>query len=286
MDELDAYRAALRAALPPFFSPLEVVERVPTTMARAAELGEAGAPEGAIVVAEEQTAGRGRLGRTWVAPPGTSLLVSVLLRPALAPADLWLVASLAGVALVDAVEELAANAALHPRARLKWPNDLLLDGRKAAGLLAEAAMHGGRLDWVVLGMGANVNQSLEDLPPEVADEATSVALATGASVDRAELLGAWGERFEAGYRQLAAGETGPVLVAYRDRLETLGRHVRAGRLAGGPVVGTAVDLSADGNLVILTGSGARVEIATADVRHVRGAHNCGGPRPPADPPMR
>jgi BirA family transcriptional regulator, biotin operon repressor / biotin---[acetyl-CoA-carboxylase] ligase len=286
MDELDAYRAALRAALPPFFSPLEVVERVPTTMARAAELGEAGAPEGAIVVAEEQTAGRGRLGRSWVAPPGTALLVSVLLRPALAPADLWLVASLAGVALVDAVDELAANAPLHPRTRLKWPNDLLLDGRKAAGLLAEAAMHGGVLDWVVLGMGANVNQSLEDLPPEVADEATSVALATGASVDRAELLGAWGERFEAGYRQLAAGETGPVLVAYRDRLETLGRHVRAERLAGGPVVGTAVDLSADGNLVILTGSGARVEIATADVRHVRGAHNCGGPRPPADPPMR
>jgi BirA family biotin operon repressor/biotin-[acetyl-CoA-carboxylase] ligase len=286
MDELDAYRAALRAALPPFFSPLEVVERVPTTMARAAELGEAGAPEGAIVVAEEQTAGRGRLGRTWVAPPGTSLLVSVLLRPALAPADLWLVASLAGVALVDAVEELAANAPLHPRARLKWPNDLLLDGRKAAGLLAEAAMHGGRLDWVVLGMGANVNQSLEDLPAQVADAATSVALATGASVDRAELLGAWGERFEAGYRQLAAAETGPVLVAYRDRLETLGRQVRAERLAGGPVVGTAVDLSAGGNLVILTGSGARVEIATADVHHVRGAHDRGGPRPPADPPMR
>jgi BirA family biotin operon repressor/biotin-[acetyl-CoA-carboxylase] ligase len=271
MGELDAYRVALRAALPPFFSPLEVLGRVPTTMARAAELGEAGTPEGATVVAEEQTAGRGRLGRTWVAPPGTGLLVSVLMRPALAPADLWLVASLAGVALVDAVEELASKAPLYPRVGLKWPNDLLLDGRKAAGLLAEAGVSGGRLDWVALGMGANVNQSLDDFPPEVAERATSVALATGTGVDRAELLGAWGERFEAGYRQLAAGMTGPVLAAYRDRLETLGRQVRADRLAGGPVVGTAVDLSAAGNLVVLTGSGARVEIATADVRHLRSA---------------
>jgi BirA family biotin operon repressor/biotin-[acetyl-CoA-carboxylase] ligase len=269
MGQLDDYRAALRAALPPFFSPLEVVERVPTTMARAAELGEAGAPEGATVVAEEQTAGRGRLGRSWVAPPGTGLLVSVLMRPALAPADLWLLASLAGVALVDAVDELASKAPLHPRAGLKWPNDLLLDGKKAAGLLAEAGLHGGRLDWVALGMGANVSQSPEDFPPEVADAATSVALATGAGVDRAELLGAWGERFEAGYRQLAAGATASVLAAYRDRLETLGLQVRADRLAGGPVVGTAVDLSAGGNLVVLTPSGARVEIATADVRHLR-----------------
>src|SRR6266498_2696592 len=75
-------------------------------------------------------------------------------------------------------------------------------------------------------------------PPELAEEATSVALAIGTDVDRAELLGAWGERFEAGYRQLAAGATGPVLAAYRDRLETLGRQVRADRLAGGPVCGT------------------------------------------------
>jgi BirA family transcriptional regulator, biotin operon repressor / biotin---[acetyl-CoA-carboxylase] ligase len=279
MGELDAFRTAVQAALPPFFRPLEVLERVPTTMARAAELGDAGAPEGATVVAEEQTAGRGRLGRPWVAPPGTALLVSVLLRPALAPSDLWLVASLAGVSLVDAVGELAAGAPRRPRAALKWPNDLLLDGRKAAGLLAEAGVHGGRLSWVALGMGANVNQSPADFPPEVAGTATSLALATGAPVDRAALLGAWARRFEAGYRRLAEGETGPVLAAYRNRLETLGLEVRADRLAGGPVVGTAVDLAPSGNLVVLTGSGARVEVAAADVRHLR-------PLAASDPPER
>jgi BirA family transcriptional regulator, biotin operon repressor / biotin---[acetyl-CoA-carboxylase] ligase len=277
MGELDAFRTAVETSLPPFFRPLEVVERVPTTMARAAELGEGGAPEGATVIAEEQTAGRGRLGRTWVAPPGTGLLVSVLLRPALAPSDLWLVASLAGVSLVDAVDQLAASAPRRPLAALKWPNDLVLDGRKAAGLLAEAGIHGGMLAWVALGMGVNVNQSPGDFPPEVA-EATSLALATGAPVDRAALLGAWARRFEAGYRRLADGVTGPLLAAYRERLETLGLRVRADRLAGGPVVGTAVDLAASGNLVVLTGSGARIEIATADVRHLgrlRTAHQDG-----------
>lgn len=283
MGELDAFRTAVQTALPPFFRPLEVLERVPTTMARAAELGDAGAPEGATVVAEEQTAGRGRLGRPWVAPPGTALLVSVLLRPALAPSDLWLVASLAGVSLVDAVGELAAGAPRRPRAALKWPNDLLLDGRKAAGLLAEAGVHGDRLGWVALGMGANVNQSPADFPPEVVGTATSLALATDAPVDRAALLGAWARRFEAGYRRLAEGETGPLLAAYRDRLETLGLEVRADRLAGGPVVGTAVDLAPSGNLVVLTGSGARVEVATADVRHLRRPAASGPPerrRPP------
>jgi BirA family biotin operon repressor/biotin-[acetyl-CoA-carboxylase] ligase len=175
---------------------------------------------------------------------------------------------------------VAAGAPRRPRAGLKWPNDLLLDGRKAAGLLAEAGIHDGRLAWVALGMGANVGQLREDFPPEVADTATSLALAIGAPVDRAALLGAWAGRFEAGYRQLAQGATRPVLAAYRDRLETLGLQVRADRLAGGPVVGTAVDLAPSGNLVVLTGTGARVEIATADVKHVRrlAAHQNGDSR--------
>jgi BirA family transcriptional regulator, biotin operon repressor / biotin---[acetyl-CoA-carboxylase] ligase len=266
---MDAYAARLRAALPPFFSPLEIVERVPTTMARAAELAAAGAPAGAIVVAEEQTEGRGRLGRSWVAPPGTGLLVSLLLRPPLRAADLWQVTSLAGVALVDAIGDVAKDRPVQPRIGLKWPNDLLLDGRKAAGLLAEAGTVGGRLAWVALGMGVNVSQSGEDFPPEVADRSTSVALATGAPVDRAELLGAWGRRFEEGYRRLLAGEGPALLAAYRDRLETLGQQVRADRLAGEPVVGTAVELTDGGRLVILTASGARVEVATADVQHLR-----------------
>ena len=328
MEEPGGYGEALRGALPPFFSPLEVVGRVPTTMARAAELAEAGVPEGATVVAEEQTAGRGRLGRAWAAPAGTALLVSVVLRPALAVGQAWLTVSLAGVALVDAVREVLAAAGSRATVGLKWPNDLLLDGRKAAGLLAEAGAGGsgglpseararapggeaepsvaprwitgsgglpseatarapglqaepsvsppvnaggragGRLPWVVLGMGVNVSEAM-DFPAELAGQATSVGLAAGRRVDRAELLGAWGRRFLAGYVDLSAGSTTPLLLAYRDRLETLGRRVRAERLSGDPVVGTAVDLTASGNLVILTDTGARAEVTSGDIEHLR-----------------
>jgi BirA family transcriptional regulator, biotin operon repressor / biotin---[acetyl-CoA-carboxylase] ligase len=281
MDDLKGWRERVRAALPGFFEPLEVVASLPSTMARAAELAAGGAAEGATVLAEEQTAGRGRLGRAWVAPPGSSLLLSVVLRPPLPREAAWLTVAAAGVALAAAVEEVAARppvdqgASLEPpgppAVGLKWPNDLELGGRKAAGLLAEAHLEGQRLGWVVLGMGVNVTQGREDLPPELADRATSVALAVGAPVDRAALLAAWGGRFVDGYRHLAAGQPGPVLAAYRRRLVTLGRRVRAERVGAEPVVGTAVDLTATGGLVVQTDAGARVDVLAADVHHLRPA---------------
>ena len=196
----------VRRALPGFFSPLEVAASVPTTMARAAELAAAGAPEGATVVTEEQTEGRGRLGRAWVAPPGSSLLLSVVLRPPLPREAVWLTVAAAAVALAGAVDEVAPKAA---PAGLKWPNDLELGGRKAAGLLAEAHLEGERLAAVLLGMGVNVGQEAADFPPEVAAAATSVRLAAGAPVDRADLLAAWAGRFLAGYADLCAGRPGP-----------------------------------------------------------------------------
>jgi BirA family biotin operon repressor/biotin-[acetyl-CoA-carboxylase] ligase len=274
VDELGGYAERLRAALPPFYSPLTVLPQTPSTMAVAAGLADAGAPEGApegaTVVTEEQTAGRGRLGRTWVAPPGSSLLVSVVLRPPLPVRSVWLVAALAGVSLAEAVRAVAGA---DLPVGLKWPNDLLIGGRKTAGLLAEARMRSERLVCVVLGMGVNVNQGVAEgaagWAPEVATRATSVALAAGHPVDRAALLGAWAERFLAGYRQLAEGASGPVLAAYRDWLETIGQPVRATRLDAAPVDGTAVDLTQDGSLVVLTSSGRRVEVSAADVEHLR-----------------
>jgi BirA family transcriptional regulator, biotin operon repressor / biotin---[acetyl-CoA-carboxylase] ligase len=271
MDEravVSEYAREVRRALPGFFAPLEVVASLPSTMARAGELAADGAPEGATVVAEEQTAGRGRLGRTWVAPPGSSLLLSVVLRPRLPPEAAWLTVAAAGIALADAVQAVAPGPV---PVGLKWPNDLELDGEKAAGLLAEAHLEGRRLGWVVLGMGVNVGQRRQDLPPELADRATSVALALQAPVDRAGLLAAWAERFLDGYRPLAAGTPGPVLAGYRRRLITLGRRVRAERVGAEPVVGTAVDLTATGGLVVQTDAGARVDVLAADVRHLRPA---------------
>ena len=136
------------------------------------------APEGAVVVADEQTAGRGRLGRRWLAPAGTSLLCSVQLRPEITPERLPELTVVASHALAEAIEQLTGV-----RPELKFPNDLLLGGRKVAGILAEA-----REGRVVAGIGVNVNSGEAELPVEVETAATSLLIETGREIDRAHLL--------------------------------------------------------------------------------------------------
>ena len=147
------------------------------------------APEGAVAVAEEQTEGRGRLGRRWEAPSGTSILASLVLRPNVPAHRLPELSVLAGEAVAEA---LASATALHPEVRL--PNDVLVHGRKVAGILAEA--NDGR---VVLGIGVNVNQTAKELPADVRTQATSLRLECGAGLDRAELLARILEQLESRY---------------------------------------------------------------------------------------
>ena len=147
-----------------------------------------GAPEGAVAATDEQTEGRGRLGRTWQAPAGTSLLFSIVLVPPVAPARMPELSLVAGAALAEAIESETGL-----RATIKHPNDVLVEGRKVAGILAEASE--GR---VVLGVGVNVSQTAAQLPEGVQTPATSLSL-EGAAVDRVELLAAILERLEAHY---------------------------------------------------------------------------------------
>jgi BirA family biotin operon repressor/biotin-[acetyl-CoA-carboxylase] ligase len=147
------------------------------------------AAEGTVVAADEQTEGRGRLGRPWLAPPGTSLLCSVQLRPAV-PGDR--LPELTGVAARACAEAIAALTEIAPE--LKFPNDLLVEGRKVAGILAEA-----REGRIVLGIGVNVNLSEEQLPGEVDRPATSLLVETGRELDRAELLVELLDRLERRY---------------------------------------------------------------------------------------
>jgi BirA family transcriptional regulator, biotin operon repressor / biotin---[acetyl-CoA-carboxylase] ligase len=146
-------------------------------------------PEGAVAVANEQTAGRGRLGREWLAPARTSLLVSVLLRPEVEPARLPELSLVAGRACAEAIAEVAEL-----ETEVKFPNDVLVRGRKVAGILAEASE--GR---VVLGVGVNVSQEAGQLPPDARTPATSLRIETGREVDRAELLVALLDRLERHY---------------------------------------------------------------------------------------
>jgi BirA family transcriptional regulator, biotin operon repressor / biotin---[acetyl-CoA-carboxylase] ligase len=153
------------------------------------------APEGALVVAGEQTAGRGRLGRRWLAPPGTSLLCSLQLRPPVAPARL---PELTGVAAHACAEAIAAVSGLAPD--VKAPNDVLVEGLKVAGVLAEA-----REERVVLGVGVNVNVDESELPADVDLPATSLLVETGRRFDRADLLVELLERFERRYDEWVSG---------------------------------------------------------------------------------
>jgi BirA family biotin operon repressor/biotin-[acetyl-CoA-carboxylase] ligase len=169
-----------------------------STNDEAAAWARAGAPAGAVVTAETQTRGRGQQGRAWHSPPGASLYLSVVLRPPLAPVKLPPLTLAVGVALA----ETAALFGVTPS--LKWPNDLLLDGKKAAGILSESACQGGRLEHVIVGIGVNLN--VAEFPPELAEIATSLGRVRGAAVDRAEFVARLCERLELWHDRFVAGD--------------------------------------------------------------------------------
>lgn len=224
----------------------------------------AGAPEGLVVVADHQTAGRGRRGRTWSAPPGSSLLVSVLLRPRVEVGGVdigrvHLLTMAAALALRAAIEQVAGV-----RAGLKWPNDLVVDDRKLAGLLAETELSaGGELGAVVIGVGCNVEWG--DFPPELVEGATACNLEAGRPVDRAQILDVFLAELAGRLDDLDA-----VPDAYRDALATLGRRVRVD-LGARRIEGTATDIDASGRLIVTTDRGGPEIVAVGDVVHLRDA---------------
>lgn len=223
------------------------VGRVDSTQAVAFALAAQGAADRMVIVAESQAAGRGRRGRTWVDEPGASLLASVILRPRLEPARLPLLSLAAGVAVAEA---LAESTGLGPR--LKWPNDVLVDGAKIAGILLESRL--GAAPLVVLGIGINLTQT--DFPPPLATRATSVALAGGRTVTVEVLLAAVLEGLDRQREALEAGALEAVLARWRTLADTLGRTVSVDGVSG-----VAVDVDDDGALVVADGERRRRVIA-------------------------
>lgn len=218
--------------------------------------GERGIAERLAIFAEEQTAGRGRAGRTWTAPAGRGLLGSTLWRPPVAPAR---AATLGQVAAVATVEALAA---VGVAARLKWPNDVLLGRAKVAGMLLESAVEAGRLRHVVVGIGLNVNQEAAELPP-TPYPATSVRLATGRAVDRVALAAALLGALARGYEEWLA-RPADVFASWRSALATLGQPVR---VVGpeGERVGRAIDVEPDGALVLERADGTVERLLSGEV---------------------
>lgn len=215
-----------------------------------------GAPEGTLVIADEQTAGKGRLGRKWLAPPGTSLLLSLLFRPDLAPNQAARLTMICSLAIADGIEELTGLSV-----GLKWPNDVFIRGKKAGGLLTESATTGERLDYVVVGMGLNVNLDVSTLS-ELRGMATSLSQELGREVSRLELLWRILEGIEARYKSLRRGESPHE--EWAARLVTLAREVQV-TTPQGVLAGWAEGVDADGALILRTSDGQRRRILAGDV---------------------
>lgn len=239
----------------------------------AKELARNGAAEGTLVIADSQTGGRGRLNRQWLAPAGSSLLMSVIFRPQLTPLQTMRVTMVCSLAIADAIEELTAL-----RVQLKWPNDIVIGGRKLAGILCELGLQANQLDFVVVGMGVNVNLDFQDeLQQYPADNApdtaqaslrslparsTSLSQELGQPLARLHLLRTLLPRIERRYDRLKAGWVPND--EWKQRLETLHRVVTVTNDQQ-RITGQAEDVDADGALLLRLPDGSVTRILAGDV---------------------
>mgnify|MGYP006415645919 CR=1 FL=1 len=236
------------------------LEETVSTNAVASRLANEGCPEGAVVVADAQSGGRGRLSRGWFSPPSSNLHVSVVLRPEVAPGQAPQMALVTAVVLRRAIQTSAPC----PDISIKWPNDVLIAGRKVGGILCEMGADMDRVKHLVVGVGVNVNTSLEDFPPEIGDQATSLCTAVGHEVRRSRLLGTFLNDLESAYDVWRSDGLAPFLPELRDYSTLLGRHVALTQLSE-TLEGIAEDLSPDGALLLRLTDGQLREVLCGDV---------------------
>ena len=260
--DLDALGRALRGRR--LGHPIFHSERMASTNDRAMELLEEGFPEGTLVLAEEQGRGRGRRGRSWSSPPRLGIYASVLFRPEAGASFLPMISFAASLGVARALEAETGR-----KAEIKWPNDLLIGGRKVAGFLAEAR-GGEEKPAVVVGLGLNVNQGREDFPEELRGRATSLRLASGRTWDRTSLVASLLACWEEEHHRLSENGAGEVLARWQ-RYSFLreGDSVRAD-LDGGHLQGRFRGLTPLGEMRLETEGGGIRRVAYGEVWRVRG----------------
>ena len=234
-------------------------DTVGSTMDVAFRLGMEGAAEGTLVCAEGQTKGKGRLGRHWNSPKGKGIYMSIILRPSLPPTEVAQLTLLTAVAVCEAIQRVSGAAA-----RIKWPNDILVENRKLAGILTELSAETDRVRFVVVGVGVNVNTPLSVLPPQ----ATSLKEETHRKVSRVELAQEILRGLEHWYECLKKQGFAPVVERWKELSSTLGKRVRLVD-PGGEVEGEAVDLDKTGRLMIRNDAGLIVSKISGDVVQIK-----------------
>jgi len=219
----------------------------------------AGAPEGTVIIAETQQAGKGRLGRAWYSPADSGIWLSIILRPRLEPRDAPQLTFLTAVAAVRAIKEVAGCTV-----QIKWPNDLLIAGRKLAGIFTEMSSELGLINYLVIGIGINVNLATAALPADLKETATSLQRETGQKQDRARLVQQLLLEMEHLYHELQTEGFARIREEWLSYTQLIGRWVKVTSLKG-ELEGKVVDISADGALILALADGTRQTIVAGDV---------------------
>ncbi len=230
-----------------------------STNTEARTLAENGCPEGTLIVAEEQTAGKGRKGRDWASPMHTGIYATLILRPTLPLEDTPLLTLLTAVVTAEAI---IATTNITPT--IKWPNDILLNGKKIAGILTEVSSEIDRVEYALIGIGINVNTPTKQLPKRPIYPASSLAAETGIQHNRANLLAKWLEIFETEYEKLISGNRKQLLDHWKSLANIIGKKVTISRV-NDSISGTIKDIDADGALLLKTKTNQNQRILSGDV---------------------
>lgn len=217
-------------------------DTINSTNAYAKSLVSMGCAEGTLIIAEEQSKGRGRAGRSWFSEKGNNLTFSIILKPKITPDSIGILSLYASLAVAQSIENI-----VHLIPECKWPNDVLLSGKKVCGILSEGVFDNGQLAHTIVGIGINVNQTV--FPDEIKTTATSLSLCTGINCNRLHVLAVVIEQLEILYEKILFGQLGEILVSWKKYCSLFGKKIRVD-LQGTVVSGTVITIADDGGLIL------------------------------------
>jgi BirA family biotin operon repressor/biotin-[acetyl-CoA-carboxylase] ligase len=220
--------------------------------------GNEGAPEGTIVIADRQNQGKGRMQRLWHSPSGSNIYTSIILRPQIQLSKSSQIPILAGVAVAETLNSYCPD-----KVWLKWPNDVLIDGKKVCGILAQMKISTDEIDFIVMGIGINVNLNHEQFPQDIRDIATSLSIETGREVSRLELIISLYENLEKWYKHLLQNGFGPIREKWLKMTPMIGQTVQV-IFKDEKIAGKATGLDEDGSLILLTTENKEIKVSAGD----------------------
>ena len=238
-------------------------EEIGSTNDEAFRLGLAGEPEGTALIAEKQNAGKGRMQRVWHSPAGSNIYTSIILRPQIEPAKAPQISILAGVAVAEVLDSYCPD-----RIKLKWPNDVLIDGKKVCGILSQIQTSASEVDFIVLGMGINVNIIYSQFPQEICNLATSLVIETGREISRQELIISLYENLAKWYKQLLKDGFCRIKEKWLSMSPMIGEPVQV-MFQEESVSGTAIGLDENGSLILLVAGNKEYKVLAGDATIVK-----------------